>query len=102
MIRCIFFSRLQREAELRKLEEETAMRLEEEIRRRVEEKMSSEEVGLEIERLIQEGRTKLLDDVDVQLEKEKQAALAEARQKEVSFTWPSDILFKHLFLLFKF
>lgn len=46
--------------------------------------MNSEEVKLEIERQIEEGRKKLYDDVATQLEKEKEAALMEARQKEVS------------------
>lgn len=77
--------RLQHEAELKQLEEETARRLEEEIRKRVEEKLSSEEVRIEVERLIEEGRKKLFDDVESQLQKEKEAALSEARQKEVSF-----------------
>lgn len=83
MIKCSF--RLQQEAELKQLEEETARRLEEEIRSRVEEKMGSEEVKLEIERQIEEARKKLLDDVDAQLQREKEAALAEARAKEVRF-----------------
>lgn len=46
--------------------------------------MNSEEVRLEIERRIEEGRKKLFDDVATQLDKEKEAALIEARQKEVS------------------
>lgn len=61
--------------------------MEEEIRKRVEEKLSSEEVKLEIERRIEEGHRKLFEDVEIQLEKEKQAALTEARLKEVSFCW---------------
>lgn len=66
------------------MEEETARRLEEAIRKNVEERLSSEEVRLEIERRIGEGRKKLFDDVAIQLEKEKEAALIEARRKEVS------------------
>lgn len=58
--------------------------MEEEIRRRVEEKLGSEEVKLEIERQIKEARKKVLDDVESQLQKEKEDALAEARAKEVS------------------
>jgi arginine/glutamate-rich protein 1 len=46
--------------------------------------LNSEEVRLEIERQIEEGRKKLFDDVATQLEKEKEAALVEARRKEVS------------------
>lgn len=58
--------------------------MEEEIRRRVEEKLASEEVRLEIERQIEEARKKLFDDAEAQLQREKEAALAEARAKEVS------------------
>lgn len=76
--------RRQREAELKLLEEETAMRVEEAIRKNVEEKLNSEEVKLEIHRLIEEGRKKLFDDVVVQLEKEKEAALTDAREREVN------------------
>lgn len=60
------------------------MRIEEAIRKNVEERLNSEEVKIAIERRIEEGRKKLIDDVVVQLEKEKEAALIEARQKEVS------------------
>ncbi|KAF4362165.1 hypothetical protein G4B88_002304 [Cannabis sativa] len=74
--------RRQQEAELKLLEEETAKRVEEAIRRKVEEKLNSEEIRLEIQRRLEEGRKKLLDDVAVLLEKEKEAALLEARQKE--------------------
>lgn len=76
--------RRQQEAELKRLEEETAMRIEEAIRKNVEERLNSEEVKIAIERRIEEGRKKLFDDVVAQLEKEKEAALIEARQKEVS------------------
>lgn len=76
--------RRQQEEELKHLEEETAKRLEEAIRKKVEEKMCSEEVKLEIERRIEEGRRKAFDDVEVQLKNEKEAALTEARRKEVS------------------
>lgn len=76
--------RRQLEAELKLLEEETAKRVEEAIRKKVEERLNSEDVRLIIERRIEEGRKKLFDDVSAQLEKEKEAALIEARQKEVS------------------
>ena len=59
--------------------------MEEAIRKNVEEKLSSEEVKQEIEKRIKEGQKKLFDDVEAQLEKEKEAALIEARQKEVRF-----------------
>lgn len=77
-------SKRQNEEELRLLEEETARRLEEAIRKNVEEKLNSEEVKLEVERRVAEGVKKLFDDVETQLEKEKQDALTEARMKEVS------------------
>ena len=76
--------RRQQEAELKLLEEETAKRVEEAIRRKVEESLNSEEIRLEIQRRLEEGRKKRLDEVAVQLEKEKEAALLEARQKEVN------------------
>ncbi|OMP01157.1 hypothetical protein COLO4_12116 [Corchorus olitorius] len=75
-------NKLQLEAELKLLEEETAKRLEEAIQKNVEERLNSEEVKLDIERRIVEGRKKLFDDVTMRLEKEKQAALAEARRKQ--------------------
>lgn len=79
------------------LEEETAKRLEEEIRKNVEEKLNSEEVKLEIERRTEEAQKKLFGDVAAQLEKEKEAALMEARQKEVRILDISQIL---TFLIF--
>lgn len=65
------------------IEEETAKRVEEAIRKRVEESLKSEEVQVEIERRLEEGRKRLNDEVAAQLEKEKEAALIEAKQKEV-------------------
>lgn len=76
--------RRQREAELKLLEEETARRVEIAIQKKVEESLDSEVIKLELKRLLEEGRKKLLDEVAAQLEKEKEAALIEARQKEVS------------------
>lgn len=78
------FNRRQHEAELKLLEEETARRLEEAIQKNIEERMNSEEVKVEIERRIKEGRQKLFDDVMARIEKEKEAAFTEARLKEVS------------------
>jgi len=77
--------RRQKEAELKLLEEETARRVEEAIRKKVEESLNSEEVKLEIRRRIEEGRKKIFDEVAIQLEKEKEATLSEARQKAVGF-----------------
>jgi arginine and glutamate-rich protein 1 len=78
-----FFDRKQKEIELKLLEEETAKRIEEAIRKKVEESLSSEEVKLEIQRRIEEGRKKLFDEVAAQLEREKETALIEAREKAV-------------------
>ncbi|KAH7510801.1 hypothetical protein FEM48_ZijujUnG0086400 [Ziziphus jujuba var. spinosa] len=77
---CLF--RRQQEAELKLVEEETAKRVEEAISRKVEESLNSEEIKVEIQRRLEEGRKKLLDEVAAQLEKEKEAALIEARHKE--------------------
>ncbi|RVX04497.1 Uncharacterized protein CK203_023509 [Vitis vinifera] len=74
--------RRQQEAELKLIEEETTRRVEEAIRKKVEESLNSEEIKLEIQRRLEEGRKRLLDEVAIQLEKEKEAALIEARQKE--------------------
>lgn len=65
------------------LEDETARRVEEAIRKKIEETLNSEEVRLEIQKRIAEGRKKLLEEVEVQLEKEKEQALIEARKKAV-------------------
>ncbi|KAK2969586.1 hypothetical protein RJ640_023698, partial [Escallonia rubra] len=77
--------RNQQEVEMKQLEEETARRMEEAIRIKVDEMLGSEEIKLETERRIQEGRKKLFDDVEAQLWKEKEAALIEARRKESWF-----------------
>lgn len=87
-----FANRIQQEIQLKLLEEETAKRIEEAIRKNVEEKLNSEEIKLEIERRKEEGQKKLYDDVAAKLKKEKEMALTEARQKEVSisllyFSW---------------
>lgn len=58
--------------------------MEEAIRKKVEESLDSEEIRVEIKRRLEEGRKKLLDEVAAQLEKEKEAALIKARQKEVN------------------
>ena len=75
--------RRQQEAELKLIEEETAKRVEEAIQRKVEKSLNSEEIKLEIQRRLEEGRKRLIDEVADQLEKEKEASLIEARQKEV-------------------
>ncbi|TYH22967.1 hypothetical protein ES288_A04G172200v1 [Gossypium darwinii] len=74
--------RRQQEAELKLIEEETAKRVEEAILEKVEERLNSEEIKQEIQKRLEEGRRRLNDEVAIQLEKEKEAALLEARQKE--------------------
>ncbi|KAL4275216.1 hypothetical protein AHAS_Ahas20G0085000 [Arachis hypogaea] len=74
--------RRQQEAELKLIEEETAKRVEEAIHKRVEESLNSEEVQVEIQRRLEEGRKRLNVEVTAQLEKEKEAAVIEAKRKE--------------------
>lgn len=88
---CLTFSlvlRRQQEAELKLLEEETSKRVEVAIRTKVEESLNSVEIKVEIQRQLEEGRKKLLTEVAALLEKEKEAALVEARNKEVIFRLP--------------
>ena len=87
----VFSTRIQHEIQLKLLEEETTKRIEEAIRKNVEERLNSEEVNLEIKRRIDEGQKKLFDDVVAQLKKEKETALMEARQKEVSIRFHAKI-----------
>lgn len=82
----LFFYRRQRDAELKLIEEETAKRVEEAIRKKVDESLNSAEIQLEVQRRLEEGRRRLHDEVTAQLEKEKEIALVQARQKEVEFT----------------
>ncbi|KAL6494523.1 hypothetical protein OROGR_031323 [Orobanche gracilis] len=51
-------------------------------RRNSEESLNTDEIKLEIERRLEEGRKKLVAEVAAQLEKEKEAALLEARRRE--------------------
>ena len=80
---------------MRLIEEETTKRVEEAIRKKVEVSMHSEEIKLELQRRLEEGRKRLNDEVAAQLEKEKEAAIIEARQKEVFIL---DCLLPSLFL----
>lgn len=82
----LFLYRRQRDAELKLIEEETAKRVEEAIQKKVEESLNSAEIQLEVQRRLVEGRRRLHDEVTAQLEKEKEIALVQARQKEVEFT----------------
>nr|GEU42301.1 hypothetical protein [Tanacetum cinerariifolium] len=74
--------RHQQEAELKLVEEEMAKRMEEAIRKKVKEILGSEEIKLEIERQLEDGRKKVAIDIIAQLEKEKEDAIIEARRKE--------------------
>ncbi|KAK4405047.1 hypothetical protein Sango_0511200 [Sesamum angolense] len=76
--------RRQQEAELKLIEEETARRVAEAIQKKVQEGLNSEEIKLEIDKRLKEGRKKLVAEVAAQLEKEKEAALVEANRKEAS------------------
>lgn len=58
-------------------------RVEETIRRKVEESLQSEKIKLKILTLLEEGRKRLIEEVAAQLEKEKEASLTEAKEKEV-------------------
>lgn len=64
------------------IEEETAKRVEEAITKRVEEILNIEEIKVEIQRRLEEGRIRLHEEVAAQLEKYKAAALLEGRRKE--------------------
>ncbi|XP_022977378.1 inner centromere protein-like [Cucurbita maxima] len=66
----------------KKLEEDAIRRMEELIQKNVGERLNSKETKFEIQRRIEEERKKLYDDVDVQLEKVKKAALTATKQKE--------------------
>lgn len=46
--------------------------------------MNCEEIKLEIKKRLEEGRRKLVVEVAAQLEKEKEAALVEAKKREAS------------------
>lgn len=77
------FFRRQEEAERKLVEEETVKRVEQAIQKKVDESLNSLEIRSELQRRLVEGRKRLQMEVAAQLEKEKEAALIEARQKEV-------------------
>ncbi|KAG7022585.1 hypothetical protein SDJN02_16319, partial [Cucurbita argyrosperma subsp. argyrosperma] len=74
--------RRQKVTEAKFLEKETAKRLEEAIRKKVEASLNDDDVKVEINRKMEEGRRRLNEEVAAQLEKEKEAALIEAQRKE--------------------
>lgn len=80
--------RRQKVTEAKFLEKETTKRLEEAIRKKVEASLNDDDVKVEINSKMEEGRRRLNEEVAAQLEKEKEAALIEAQRKEV-----------HLFLM---
>lgn len=83
LINFVISDRRQQEAELKLIEEETARRVEEAIRKKIEASLNSEEIRVEIQRRLEEGRRRLQDEVAAQLEKEKEEAVIEAKRKEV-------------------
>lgn len=96
---CSFSLRRQEEAELKLIEEETAKRVEDAIKRKVDESLNTEEIKLEIRRRLEEGRKKLVNEVAAQLEKEKESALIESKQKEASY-FCLIICFPHVLVFF--
>lgn len=76
--------RRQQEAELKLIEEETTRRVEEAIQKKVADALDSQEIKLEIQMLLDEGRKKLTEEVAAELEREKQSAQIEAQRKEAS------------------
>ncbi|GJP74744.1 hypothetical protein CLOP_g5285 [Closterium sp. NIES-67] len=59
-----------------------AVRVEAAIRERVESELACERVQQQVAAMVAAGRQKLREEVQAQLEREKQALLAEARRKE--------------------
>ena len=90
--------RQEKEAELRLLEEATALRVEEAIRKKVEEAITSDEVKQRIMKKFEDGKKRLFDNVNKQLELEKIAALDEARKKEVKTLSENTFQLIHLIL----
>ncbi|CAI5998070.1 unnamed protein product [Closterium sp. NIES-64] len=75
-------SRKEQEEEERREEEEMAVRVEAAIRERVGAELACERVQQQVAAMVAAGRQKLREEVQAQLEREKQALLAEARRKE--------------------
>ncbi|GMH06740.1 hypothetical protein Nepgr_008580 [Nepenthes gracilis] len=74
--------RRQQEAELKLIEEETVKRVEAAIQKKVAERLESEEIKVEIRRVLEDGRKKVREEVAAQLAKEREAAVIDARRKE--------------------
>nr|GEV61708.1 hypothetical protein [Tanacetum cinerariifolium] len=73
--------RRQQEAELKLVEEEMAKRVEEAIRKKVEERLGSEEIKLEIERQLEDGRKK--KEEQAKREKEELERLIEQNKRRI-------------------
>ena len=58
--------------------------MEEAIQKKVADSLDSQEIKLEIQMLLDEGRKKLTEEVAAELEREKQTAQIEAQRKEAS------------------
>ncbi|CAI5476913.1 unnamed protein product [Closterium sp. Yama58-4] len=76
------WERKEQEEEERREEEEMAVRVEAAIRERVEAELACERVQQQVAAMAAAGRQKLREEVQAQLEREKLALLADARQKE--------------------
>ena len=63
------------------MDEETTKRLEVEICKKVEEELGTEATKLEIQERIKEGRNKLMENITIQLQKEKEEKIQEGHQK---------------------
>ena len=72
--------------------------MEEAIRKKVEEAISSDEVKQRIMKKFEDGKKRLFDNVNKQLELEKIAALDEARKKEVKTLPENTFQLIHLIL----
>lgn len=57
----------------------------------VQEALVSDDLKREVELKLEEGRKKILEDIANQLQQEKQAALAEARKREVLLRTVTDV-----------
>ena len=63
------------------MDEETTKRLEVEICKKVEEELGTKATKLEIQERIKEGRNKLMENITIHLQKEKEEKIQEGHQK---------------------
>ena len=71
----------QNQENIRIVDEETTKRLEVEICKKVEESLGTEDTKSEIQSRIEEGRNKLMENITIQLQKEKEDKIQEGHQK---------------------